>query len=109
MYFVIENNNFSVYTSLEPRQGKFNLEKKIKGFCVNYIFVDNHNYMSLYSKWSQALDMVRDGKGPFVIEVMTHRYREHCSHILMIILIIEMKLLKKWKKFDILDLLKNDL
>ena len=61
--FVIENNNFSVYTSLEPRQGKLNLEKKIKGFCVNYIFVDNHNYMSLYSKWSQALDMVRMAKG----------------------------------------------
>ncbi len=108
--FVIENNNFSVYTSLEPRQGKLNLEKKINGFCVNYIFVDNHNYMLLHNKWSHALDDVRNGKGPYVIEVMTHRYREHCGpnfddHLNY----RDETFLKKWKKLDILDLLKNDL
>ena len=52
---------------------------------------------------------VRDGKGPFVIEVMTHRYREHCGPYIDDHLDYRDETFEKWKKFDILDLLKNDL
>ena len=41
---------------------------------------------------------------------MTHRYREHCGPYIDDHLDYrDETFLKKWKKFDILDLLKNDL
>ena len=108
--FIIENNNFSVYTPLEPRQGELSLENKIKGFSINYIFVDKHDYKFLHRKWSESIDDVRNGKGPCVIEVMTHRFREHCGpNVDDHLNYRDIEFLEKWGELDILKLLKNDL
>ena len=107
--FVIENNQYSVYTSLKDRQ-YVGLEKKMKGFNVDYIFNDNNNYSDLYFQFSNIISQLRNGKGPFVIEIMTHRYREHCGPNFDDNLNYRTNtFLRKWEKNDLINLIKNDL
>ena len=107
--FVIENNKYSVYTSLKERQ-YVDLEQKIKGFDVNYSFNDNNNYKELYFQFKTIIEQLRNGKGPFVIEIMTHRYREHCGPNFDDNLNYRTNdFLRKWEKNDLIDLIKNDL
>ena len=77
--FIIENNEYSVYTPLKDRQGFLSLKKKCEAFNLNYIKVENHDFLFLYEKWDEVLNACRDNKGPSVIEVLTHRYLEHCG------------------------------
>ena len=77
--FIIENNEYSVYTSLKDRQGVIPIRKKCEAFNLNYHKVENHNFHYLYKKWGEILQTCRAGDGPSVIEVLTHRYLEHCG------------------------------
>ena len=77
--FIIENNEYSVYTSLKDRQGVIPIRKKCEAFNLNYHKVENHDFQCLYKKWGEILQSCRVGDGPGVIEVLTHRYLEHCG------------------------------
>lgn len=107
--FIIENNNFSVYTNLESRQN-IPLSKKIKGFGIKYFFNENNNFLDLFEKMNKALDYSRSDKGPVIIEVMTHRYLEHCGpnsddHLNY----RDESFLRKWTNIDILENIKLEL
>ena len=77
--FIIENNEYSVYTPLKDRQGVLSIGKKCEAFNLKYYKVENHDFSYLHKKWIQVLESCRSGDGPSVIEVFTHRYLEHCG------------------------------
>ena len=109
-FFIIENNEFSVYTDLESRQKGTTIKSRVEGFNVDYSICNNHDFYNLYDIWSNSLNSLRKGKGTQVIEVKTHRYREHCGpnfddHLNY----RDNKFLEKWKKNDYLDLLKVEI
>ena len=76
--FIVENNNFSVYTDIKTRQNS-SLKEKTNSFNVNYFLNKDHDYENLYEILEESLQIARSFQGPVLIEVMTHRYREHCG------------------------------
>ncbi len=107
--FIIENNEFSVYTPIQLRHSN-ELKDKVNGFGIQYVFNDNHNYRSLYGDFLKAIEYLRNGNGPFVFEVMTHRHREHCGPNYDDELgYREKEFLDKWESMDILDIFMKDM
>ena len=76
--FIVENNNFSVYTDIKTRQNS-SLEGKANSFDVNYFLNKDHDYENLYEIFEESAQIAKSFSGPVLIEVMTHRYREHCG------------------------------
>jgi len=76
--FIVENNNFSVYTDIKTRQNS-SLKEKTNSFNVNYFLNEDHDYENLYEIFEESSQIARSFLGPVLIEVMTHRYREHCG------------------------------
>jgi len=76
--FIVENNNFSVYTDIKTRQNS-SLKEKTNSFNVNYFLNKDHDYENLYEIIEESSKIARSFLGPVLIEVMTHRYREHCG------------------------------
>ena len=76
--FIVENNNFSVYTDIKTRQNS-SLKEKTNSFNVNYFLNKDHDYENLYEIFEESSQIARSFLGPVLIEVMTHRYREHCG------------------------------
>ena len=107
--FVVENNNFSVYTDIKTRQNS-SLKEKTKSFNVNYFFNKDHEYENLYEIFEESIQIARSFAGPSLIEVMTHRYREHCGPNYDDELNYrDQKFLKYWKERDIIKIIEDKL
>lgn len=78
-FFVIENNEYSVYTPMAPRQCHNSIKKRCSGFECLYLFNDENNFEDLFNKWNMAISFIENESKPVVLEVKTHRYREHCG------------------------------
>ena len=76
--FIVENNSFSVYTDIKTRQNS-SLRGKTNSFNVNYFLNKDHDYENLYEIFDKSSQIAKSFLGPVLIEVMTHRYREHCG------------------------------
>ena len=108
--FIIENNKYSVYTPIQPRQKDLSISKKIQSFGIPYLEIDNHDYKKLYSSWLEAVNHARSGKGPIALEVMTHRKLEHCGPNSDDQLGYRpQSLLNKWGELDIINIYINAL
>ena len=106
--FVIENNRYSVYTSLGPRQSSTKLSDKINGFGTKYLHNTQHDYKLLYDQFDELTTYCRNGHGPAVIEVDTFRYREHCGPNYDDDLEYRPKSeIERWSKLDCIKLLSN--
>ncbi len=77
--FIIENNNYSVYTPIKPRQAFISIEDKIKGFNVKFSKIKNHDFFGFYNALEEIKKFMQEKNEPAVIEVDTHRYLEHCG------------------------------
>jgi len=74
--FVIENNRYGMGTSVK-RSSAGELYKRGVGFDIPGVQVDGMDVIVMREAAQKALDHVRSGKGPFILEVMTYRYRGH--------------------------------
>lgn len=75
--YIIENNEYSMGTSLERSTSMTQLYKKGLSFNIPGISVDGMDIRAVYDASKQASDFVRDGNGPIIIEAKTYRYRGH--------------------------------
>jgi pyruvate dehydrogenase E1 component alpha subunit len=77
--FVLENNNYSVYTQLNQRQPA----RPIAGVAAAHgMFTragDGNRVLEVKTLAQQAVDYARAGFGPAFIELATHRIPEHCG------------------------------
>lgn len=107
--FVVENNNFSVYTDINTRQNS-TLKEKTKSFNVKYFLNKDHDFENLYEIFQKSIDIARSFAGPILIEVMTHRYREHCGPNYDDELNYrDQKFLEYWKNRDIIKIIEDKL
>jgi TPP-dependent pyruvate/acetoin dehydrogenase alpha subunit len=76
--FVCENNLYSTESALGMRQPVgTDLCERARSFKVPAIKVDGNDVFAVYNATQQALLHIRSGMGPFYIECMTYRWREH--------------------------------
>jgi TPP-dependent pyruvate/acetoin dehydrogenase alpha subunit len=78
--FVCENNLYSVYSPLSVRQPP---ERDICAVAqangVEAVRGDGNDVEAVYEQACGAVDAVRSGDGPVLLELETYRWREHCG------------------------------
>lgn len=74
--YVIENNQYGMGTST-ARHAAGELYKRGEGYGIPGERVDGHNVFEVQAAARAALDYVRSGKGPFILEMNTYRFRGH--------------------------------
>lgn len=74
--YVIENNRYGMGTST-ARHAAGELYKRGEGFNIPGEQVDGMDVFAVQAAARQALDYIRDGNGPYILEMMTYRYRGH--------------------------------
>jgi len=74
--YVIENNQYAMGTS-NARSCAGTLYKRGEGYDIPGEQVDGMDVFTVQAAARQALDYVRSGNGPYILEVMTYRYRGH--------------------------------
>ena len=74
--FVIENNQYGMGTSVS-RSSAGQLYRRGEGYGIPGEQVDGMDVFTVQAAAKQALDYIRSGNGPYILEVMTYRYRGH--------------------------------
>lgn len=75
--YIIENNQYSMGTSVERSTYMTDLYKKGESFGITGFQVDAMDVEKVYSSVKQATEFVRAGNGPIILEMKTYRYRGH--------------------------------
>ena len=78
--FVLENNLYSVYTGLSPRQPtNREITELSSAIGLKCETVEDSDFNDTYSKMSKLIQHAREGYGPTLIEIKTYRKLEHCG------------------------------
>ena len=77
--FVCENNGYSVYTQLNERQPDRKISNIAKAHGLRTYYGDGNDVVEIYEFAQDAVDKARSGEGPQFIELLTHRWLEHCG------------------------------
>ena len=75
--YVIENNQYAMGTSVNRASAEDQLYKRGESFRVPGIQVDGMDVLAVRGAATAALDWIRAGKGPVLLEMKTYRYRGH--------------------------------
>jgi pyruvate dehydrogenase E1 component alpha subunit len=75
--FVIENNQYAMGTSVNRASSEDQLYRRGESFRVPGMQVDGMDVLAVRGAAEAALEWVRAGKGPIVMELKTYRYRGH--------------------------------
>jgi pyruvate dehydrogenase E1 component alpha subunit len=74
--YIIENNKYGMGTSAE-RHAAGDLYRRGEGYGIPGEQVDGMDVFAVRNAARQAIDYVRGGNGPYILEMMTYRYRGH--------------------------------
>lgn len=75
--YIIENNMYAMGTSVERSTVVTELYKKGESFGIPGAKVNGMDVLDVISGTKKAIDHVRSGKGPYLLELKTYRYRGH--------------------------------
>ena len=75
--YIIENNEYSMGTSVKRSTAMTDLYKKGESFGIKGVRVDGMDLQEVYSAMKEAAEYARSGQGPILLEVKTYRYRGH--------------------------------
>jgi pyruvate dehydrogenase E1 component alpha subunit len=75
--FIIENNRYAMGTSVERSSAQQNFAKRGEAFNIPGEQVDGMDIHAVYLAGQRAVEHARAGKGPYILEMMTYRYRGH--------------------------------
>lgn len=75
--FVIENNQYAMGTSVNRSSAEDQLYRRGESFRIPGIQVNGMDVLEVRGAAQTALDWVRAGKGPVLLELKTYRYRGH--------------------------------
>jgi pyruvate dehydrogenase E1 component alpha subunit len=75
--YVIENNRYGMGTSVERASASHDLSKNGAPWGIPGKQVDGMDVSAVYAAASEAVAHCRAGNGPYLLEMMTYRYRGH--------------------------------
>ena len=75
--YIIENNKYGMGTSVDRAAAGLDLYKRGEAFGIPGEKVDGMNIFKVIDAADRAGKYVREGNGPYIIEVQTYRYRGH--------------------------------
>lgn len=75
--YVIENNQYAMGTSVHRSSSEDRFYLRGESFRIPGIQVDGMDVLACRGATEEALDWIRAGKGPIILEMKTYRYRGH--------------------------------
>lgn len=75
--WVCENNKYGMGTTVERASATSDISQKACGYGMRADQVDGMDIMKVREASLEALEFVRSGNGPMLLEIMTYRYRGH--------------------------------
>ena len=75
--FLCENNLYAMGTALARSESQTDLCAKAASYGVPTAKVDGQDIVAVHEAAKKARQHVREGKGPFFVELQTYRYRAH--------------------------------
>ncbi|WP_114965392.1 pyruvate dehydrogenase (acetyl-transferring) E1 component subunit alpha [Alkalilacustris brevis] len=75
--FVIENNKYAMGTSVQRATRSASLWERGEAYGIPGEEVDGMDVLAVKAAGDKAVAHCRAGKGPYILEVMTYRYRGH--------------------------------
>ena len=75
--FVIENNRYGMGTSVERSSASKNLSQNGAPWGIPGEQVDGMDVLAVKAAGERAVAHCREGKGPYLLEMLTYRYRGH--------------------------------
>lgn len=75
--YVVENNRYAMGTSVSRSSAETDFSKRGASFNIPGKQVDGMDVRAVKAATEEAETYVREGKGPFILEMLTYRYRGH--------------------------------
>ncbi|MEM7068332.1 MAG: pyruvate dehydrogenase (acetyl-transferring) E1 component subunit alpha [Pseudomonadota bacterium] len=75
--FIIENNRYAMGTSVQRSSAQTDFSQRGASFNIPGMHVDGMDVRAVNSAGEHAVKWAREGKGPFILEMETYRYRGH--------------------------------
>ncbi|MGQ3671689.1 pyruvate dehydrogenase (acetyl-transferring) E1 component subunit alpha [Xanthobacter sp. TB0136] len=75
--YVIENNKYAMGTSVTRSSAQTDFSKRGVSFNIPGEQVDGMDVRAVRAAAERALSFARSGKGPYILEMQTYRYRGH--------------------------------
>jgi pyruvate dehydrogenase E1 component alpha subunit len=75
--YVIENNRYAMGTSIARASAQVNLSRRGASFNIPGEQVDGMDVRAVNAAGEKAAVWCRAGKGPYILEMLTYRYRGH--------------------------------
>ena len=75
--YVIENNRYAMGTSVTRSSAQTDFSKRGVSFNIPGEQVDGMDVRMVYDAAKRAIEHARSGNGPYILEMLTYRYRGH--------------------------------
>jgi pyruvate dehydrogenase E1 component alpha subunit len=75
--YIIENNRYAMGTSVSRSSAQTDFSKRGVSFNIPGEQVDGMDVRAVHAAGARAIQWCRDGKGPYILEMLTYRYRGH--------------------------------
>jgi pyruvate dehydrogenase E1 component alpha subunit/2-oxoisovalerate dehydrogenase E1 component alpha subunit len=77
---VVENNQWAYSTPVKRQVPIRNLAERAKAYGIRSLIADGNDVIAVYEAAKEAVENCRAGRGPYLIEVKTHRMKGHAQH-----------------------------
>lgn len=78
--FLCENNLYAMGTALTRHQSQPDIAAKARSYNLPAETVDGMDVLAVQTATRQAIDSVRRGEGPYLLEYRTYRFRAHSMY-----------------------------
>jgi pyruvate dehydrogenase E1 component alpha subunit len=75
--YIIENNKYGMGTSIERASSTTDLSQRGRSFEIPGEQVDGMDVRAVKAAGEKAVQWAREGNGPYILEMLTYRYRGH--------------------------------
>jgi pyruvate dehydrogenase E1 component alpha subunit len=75
--FIIENNRYAMGTSIERSAATTDFSQRGRSFDIPGEQVDGMDVRAVKAAGERVVGWVREGNGPYILEMLTYRYRGH--------------------------------
>jgi pyruvate dehydrogenase E1 component alpha subunit len=78
--FLCENNQYAMGTAIARAQARTHISQKATNYGIPAETIDGMDVLAVEEAMQLAIDTVRSGAGPYLLEAITYRFRAHSMY-----------------------------